>query len=69
MKQTGKTLIVSLRTTPQLAQRATELARQRGIGRSRLFVRLMEQELALAAACGQQPNEQPTKEEIHAQPA
>jgi len=42
----NETVIFAVRCAPTLAKRATELARQRGIGRSRLVIRLLERELA-----------------------
>ena len=59
----AETQTFSVRTTPEQIQRATELARRRGIGRSRLMIRLLEQELA-AADCDQPTD--PAKEKADA---
>lgn len=59
------TITFTVRAKPELIQSATQLALQRGIRRNRLFVKLLERELA-AAADGDQPTEQPAKEEVNA---
>ena len=57
------TKIFSIRATPTVAQRATELARQRGMARSTLFIELFMRELA-AADCSKPTD--PAKEEVNA---
>lgn len=60
-----QTITFTVRTTPEQAERAKELASRRGIGRSRLVVNLLE-ECFQAAGLTTQPI--PQREEAHAQP-